>query len=107
MKNKARVEGSICNAYLIREAANFCSHYFEPTVHTRSRKVRRNDDGGAGPDGSTDTLSIFSYPGRPFGKLKKRRLTDEEFIAAHSYILLNEEKIKPYVRYYIIINNLF
>ncbi|KAJ8755630.1 hypothetical protein K2173_022225 [Erythroxylum novogranatense] len=46
VKNKARVEGSICNAYLVEEASTFCGYYFEPHVNTRARKVPRNDDGG-------------------------------------------------------------
>ena len=28
VKNKARVEGSICTSYLHRETTHFCSHYF-------------------------------------------------------------------------------
>ena len=44
MENKARVEGSICNAYLVEEASLFCSYYFEELVHTRHRKVPRNND---------------------------------------------------------------
>ncbi|KAJ8773690.1 hypothetical protein K2173_006340 [Erythroxylum novogranatense] len=39
VKNKARVEGSICNAYLVEEASTFCGYYFEPHVNTRARKV--------------------------------------------------------------------
>ncbi|KAI3709757.1 hypothetical protein L2E82_39523 [Cichorium intybus] len=99
VKNKARVEGSIANAYLVREASIFCSHYFEPSVHTRNRKVPRNDDGGA-EDDDEEKLAIFTYPGRPYGKLKSRRLNDQEFDAAHSYILVNEEKVQPYLNEY-------
>ena len=44
MKNMARVEGSICNAYLVEEASLFCSYYFEEHVHTRHRRVTRNND---------------------------------------------------------------
>ena len=44
MKNKARVEGSICNAYLVEEASLFCSYYFEEHVHIRHRRVLRNND---------------------------------------------------------------
>lgn len=99
VKNKARVEGSICNAYLTREASIFCSYYFEPHVYTRNRKVPRNDDGG-GEDYDEEKLSIFSHPGRPYGKLKKRRLNEKEYIAAHTYILLNEEKVQPYIKMY-------
>ncbi|XP_023742686.2 uncharacterized protein LOC111890839 [Lactuca sativa] len=77
VKNKARVEGSICNAYLLP----------------------RNDEGGA-EDVDEEKLSIFSHVGRPYGKLKSRRLSDKEFNVLHSYILFNEEKVQPYVKEY-------
>ncbi|KAL4579754.1 hypothetical protein LXL04_015919 [Taraxacum kok-saghyz] len=98
VKNKARVEGSICNAYLTREASIFCSYCFERHVSTRNRKVPRNDDGGAEVD-DEEQLAVFSHPGRPYGKRKTRRLTENEYIAAHSYIVLNEEKVQPYVNF--------
>nr|GMD40855.1 uncharacterized protein LOC111894883 [Ipomoea batatas] len=98
VKNKAKVEGSICNAYLVREASIFCSHYFEPHVYTRSRKVPRNDDGGVHED--EENLSIFKYPGRLYGRCKARRLTDAEYLAAHTYILLNCEEVQPYIALY-------
>ena len=44
MKNKARVEGSICNAYLVEATSLFCSYYFEEHVHTRNKGVPRNND---------------------------------------------------------------
>nr|GFA57957.1 hypothetical protein [Tanacetum cinerariifolium] len=40
VKNKARVESSICEAYIMEEILNFCSHYFEPRVLTNSTRVR-------------------------------------------------------------------
>ena len=55
--NKAKVEGSIFN---------FCSHYFEPHVYTRMRKVPFNDDGSDG-DEIEGTLSIFKHLDRPYG----------------------------------------
>ena len=58
------MEGSICNAYLVEETSNFCSHYFEPHVYTRMHKVPRNDDGGDG-DEIEGTLSIFKHHDRP------------------------------------------
>ncbi|KAL4567614.1 hypothetical protein LXL04_023203 [Taraxacum kok-saghyz] len=99
VKNKARVKGSIISVYLTREASFFCSYYFEGHVYTRSRKVPRNDDGGAADD-DEENLTIFSHPGRPYGKIKTRMLTEKEYIAAQSYILLNEEKVQPYVKMY-------
>ena len=62
VSNKARVKGSICNAYLVEEASKFCSHYFESHVHTRHRNVPRNDDGGVVVP-IEGNLSIFTYPG--------------------------------------------
>ncbi|KAL7612956.1 hypothetical protein Lser_V15G05225 [Lactuca serriola] len=94
LKKDVRVEGSICNAFLVCKALNFRSHYFEPHVYTRIRKMPRNDDGGA-EDVDEEKLSIFLHHGRPYGKLKSRRLSDKEFNALHSYILFNEEKVQP------------
>ncbi|XP_049388507.1 uncharacterized protein LOC125852871 [Solanum stenotomum] len=102
IRNKAHVEGCICNAYRVEEASSFCSHYFEPHVYTRHRKVPRNDDGGIGEqDGYNGNLSIFTYPGRGFGELNRRYLTEEELKAAHIYILLNCREVQPYVEKFI------
>lgn len=95
--NTAKVEGSICNAYLVEEASTFCSHYFEPHVHTRMRRVPRNDDGGEA-EYSADMFSIFKTVGRPYGCSTTRRLTDQEYHAAHTYVLLNCEELQPYVQ---------
>lgn len=97
MKNKAKVEGSICNAYLVEEASSFCAHYFEPHVNTRHRKVPRNDDTVEHMDEHLGNLSIFTHSGRPLGKGKVRYLTEQEFQAAQMYILLNCIEVKPYI----------
>jgi len=98
VKNKARVEGSIANAYLVREASFFCSHYFEEHVYTRSRVVPRNDDGDCQTSNETN-LSIFEITGRLQGKMQKRRLTDIELKAAHRYILLNCVEVEQFLEY--------
>ena len=67
VKNKARVEGSICEAYIIEETATFCSHYFEPHVHSRITRLPRNDDRG---ELLLPSILIFNYPGRPSGACK-------------------------------------
>ena len=97
VKNKARVEGFLCNAYLVEEASTFCSHYFEPHVITRSRKIPHNDDGGE-LSANEGNLRIFMYPGRSHGRATIRMLTDYELDAAHGYILLNCEEIQPFVK---------
>ena len=96
VNNKARVEGSICEAYIIEEISTFCCFYFESHVQTKLNQVERNDDGGEvdAPDGC---LSIFTHPGRGVGKERIRYLTDVELKAATIYVLLNCDEIQPFV----------
>ncbi|KAH0671632.1 hypothetical protein KY285_025440 [Solanum tuberosum] len=94
--NKASVEGSICEAYLMTESTQLFSYYFEPHVMTRNHNVERNDDGGVVED-LEGNLSIFSHPGRVWGEAKKRDLSLEEIKAAQTYILLNCEEVEPFV----------
>ncbi|XP_060182429.1 uncharacterized protein LOC132612107 [Lycium barbarum] len=92
--NKASVEGSICEAYLMKESTHLFSHYFEPHVMTRNHDVDRNDDGGTVED-LEGNLSIFTHPGRLWGEAKKRNLSLEEIKAAQTYILLNCKEVEP------------
>ena len=94
------MESSICNAYLVEEASVFCSYYFEDHVQTKTRAVPRNYEGGGDYIPSDDplNLSIFKYSGRPLGHSRTRHMTEQEYKAAHSYILLNCEEVEPYVR---------
>lgn len=96
VRNRARVEGSICEAYLIQETSTFCSHYFEPHVQTKLNRVPRNDDGGY--VGDKCKLHVFGYPCRPFGTSIERLLNESEFKAAERYVLLNCVEIMPFVR---------
>ena len=98
VRNKVKVEGSICNAYLVEEASTFCEHYFNPMLHTRYRRMpcnvkshtkERNDYDGK--------LSIFTHPGRPFGRHTTRMLSEREMNVTHQYVLLNCIEVKPYI----------
>ena len=95
VKNKARVKGSIVEAYIIEEILNFSHHYFNPNVHTKLTQIGHNDDGGGG--GSEPTVSIFAYPARELGHKRHLTLTDAEFHQAHSYIILNCSEVDPYI----------
>ena len=95
IKNKARVEGSIVEAYIIEEISNFSHHYFNPNMHTKLTQIGHNDDGGGG--GAEPTVSIFSYPACEFGHKRRLTLTDVEFHQAHSYVLLNYSEVDPYI----------
>ncbi|KAH0688816.1 hypothetical protein KY289_016174 [Solanum tuberosum] len=98
--NKASVEGSICEAYLMAESTQFFSHYFEPHVMSRHHNVSRNNDGGVMKD-DEEKLSIFTHPGRLSGEAKKRDLSLEEIKAAQTYILLNCQEVEPFVSMYV------
>nr|GMD12815.1 uncharacterized protein LOC109168299 [Ipomoea batatas] len=64
VKNKAKVKGSISNAYLVEEASSFCLYYFEDHVSTKHRNVPRNADTSEyAVDEHEETLSIFKSPG--------------------------------------------
>ena len=65
LKNKAHVEGSICQAYIAQEINNFVEHYFEPHVLCRRRVPRRNDEGVN--DDAFEPFSIFNFVGRSQG----------------------------------------
>ncbi|XP_017978213.1 PREDICTED: uncharacterized protein LOC18609182 [Theobroma cacao] len=97
VKNRASVEGFICEAYIIEEISSFCSWYFEPAMRTRLNRMPRNDDGG--DVDSQGRLSIFIHFGRAFGPLEKSRFLDEdEFYAAELYVLMNSEEMLPYIK---------
>ncbi|XP_060182337.1 uncharacterized protein LOC132612000 [Lycium barbarum] len=90
VKNKNRVEGSMCNACLVEEASSFCAHYFESHISTRHRKVPRNsDDGGVG-EGHPGMLSIFKHASKGFGKKKKRRIYEDNLRHIQPYIQHSE-----------------
>ncbi|KAL0293819.1 UNVERIFIED_CONTAM: hypothetical protein Sradi_6918500 [Sesamum radiatum] len=93
--NRAQVEASIVEAYMIEEVSTFCSAYFESHVSTRLNRVSRNDDGGPVDPGN---LFISTHPGRPLGsRVAIRYLDVDELKAAHRYVLLNHDKIDPYL----------
>ena len=95
--NKAKVEGSICEAYLIDEITNFSSYYFGDDVQTIWNRVPRNNDGGLK---SLDRqLSIFSYPRKKLSRRSYRRqFSHAEMKIAHNYICFNYEELKPYLK---------
>ncbi|XP_070006462.1 uncharacterized protein [Nicotiana sylvestris] len=98
--NKASVEGSICEAYLMTESTQLFSHYFEPHVMTRNHNAACNDDSGVVKD-LEGNLSIFTHPGRLWGEAKKRNLSLDEIKAAQTYILLNCKEVEPFVSMYV------
>lgn len=93
----ARVEGSICEAYLARETTHFCSFYFAHHIPSMRNRVPRNDDGG--PSTNPPSLSIFDLSGRAAGKPAADWLDDKNSYAATLCVLLNCDEIQPTLRY--------
>ena len=89
VQNKAYIEVSICEAYIVEEISTFISYYFKPNLRTRISRVPRHDDGGE--VSSSRNLSIFFNPGRPIPKnaVRGRYLSEIEFKQAHNYVLFN------------------
>lgn len=92
VKNKARVEGSICAAYLHRETIYFCSHYFNNFMLRNNRNEIEVEE-----ERHALTLSVFSKPGRPSGKKSSQWLSDMEYKSAHVHVLINCTEVKPYL----------
>jgi hypothetical protein len=98
VKNKAHVEASICEAYIIEEISTFISYYFKPHLRTRINCVPRHDDGGEVP--SNGNSSKFSNPERPTPKnvIRGRYLSKIEFRQAHNYVLFNCDELRPFIK---------
>jgi len=98
VKNKAHVEASICEAYIVEEISTFILYYFKPHLRTRINCVPWHDDGGKVP--SIGNLSIFSNPRRPTPKntVRGRYLSEIEFREAHNYVLFNYDELRPFIK---------
>jgi hypothetical protein len=86
VKNKAHVETSIYEAYIVEEISTFISYYFKPHLRTRINRVPRHDDGDEVP--SSGNLLIFSNPERstPKNVIKGRYFLKIEFRQAHNRV---------------------
>ncbi|PKU65335.1 hypothetical protein MA16_Dca001225 [Dendrobium catenatum] len=89
-KNKARPEGSICEAYLTYETTQFCSYYFETISQSGESSTSQNV-------GKSSNISVFSGIGEPLGASTVRYLTDKEMTVITLYILLNCDEVEPYL----------
>ncbi|OMO51375.1 Transposon, En/Spm-like protein [Corchorus capsularis] len=76
VKNKAHVEGSICEAYIVEEMSFFANHFFQQNLTSKRLRARRNDEGVN--DQILRHFSIFNYPGRGQGDEKQRWLSGDE-----------------------------
>nr|XP_033511336.1 uncharacterized protein LOC117276119 [Nicotiana tomentosiformis] len=97
VKNRSRIEGSICEAYVAREISYFSSYYFEHDVPCLRNRPDRHDDGGTDP--SYPPVSIFNQPGKGSPKRSSKRLLSEmELKSATTHVLLNCLEVRRYYK---------
>ena len=100
MGNKARVEPSICNAYLTEEVSNFLAHYFGSNVDTKARDLGQNVRIGVDEEVNPDLPSIFSENvGYAISNGASKYLNDRDYDVAHQYVLSNCELLREYEQY--------
>jgi hypothetical protein len=93
--NKAFVEGSICNAYLLEEISNFCSMYYDDHIETKAKNLAVGETSASAI--VSDLPELFrDHNGTTTGKCKTRFLDDKEYEFVHKYVLSNCEIMKPY-----------
>ncbi|KAK1413407.1 hypothetical protein QVD17_35180 [Tagetes erecta] len=101
IRNKARVEGSIVESYLVDELSNYCSLYLDLTLNTRLNREPRNFAPDILCSSSTDTrLSIFKHPSRRLYRGKPILPTDKDRLKAHTYTLLNCQELHDFIILY-------
>ena len=98
VRNKARVEGSIVEAYLVEEATNFLSLYFKSQVHSIRNLTPRYDDGASTFQRSCD-LELFQHAGRCISSQGHRDLTTQQCKAAFIYIMTNIPEMDDFLKY--------
>ena len=93
LRNKARPEGSIAEAYLESEMLAFWERFMDDV------QTRYNQDNNMSHDGPTDgDTSIFMYGVKPIGSTRVKDITDKATIDALAwYVLNNCDEVGPYV----------
>jgi len=96
VKNRARPEGSIAEAYIVNEALTFCSMYLTG-VETRFNRLARNwiDD----EERIVKKISVFDTRCRPIGKMTPVTLDTGLREKAEWYVLQNCSEIQQFIEY--------
>ncbi|XP_045824924.1 uncharacterized protein LOC123917287 [Trifolium pratense] len=91
VKNKAKVEGSICASYLYNETIHFCYHYFI--------------DKFSGRNGWNEihplTLSVFNLSGSLLSTEKDCFPGNKVLKSAHVHVLINCTEVQPYLKLFL------
>lgn len=99
VRNKARVEGSIVEAYIVEETTNFMSIYFNKDIRTTWNKPNRYNNGGTVVQNDGCTLDVFQEQGMLHGRGVPRDLSPQELNAAMLYVLTNCSMVDKFQEY--------
>ncbi|KAL3616094.1 hypothetical protein CASFOL_040388 [Castilleja foliolosa] len=91
VRNKARLEGSVAEAYIAKECLTFCSMYLKG-IETRFNRDDRNNDIEL-----EDSLPIFSQKCRPVGSTTYLNLSVEELKPLTWFVFQNCEEVEPFL----------
>jgi len=93
MRNRARPEGSIAEAYAATDTLTFCSRYIED-VDTR---FNQDAHGTSGDEPVEDDISVFMHGVKLMGGSSVDRASDEDLEKLVWYVLNNCDEVYPYV----------
>ncbi|CAL9007224.1 unnamed protein product [Prunus brigantina] len=93
VRNRAKPEGSIIEAWVQYESLTFCGMYLKD-VDTAFNCPQRNNDGGL----RNETLSVFAQSARPFGNpVRGESFSRNDMEVAHWFVLNNCDEIMSYL----------
>ncbi|CAL8107414.1 unnamed protein product [Prunus armeniaca] len=93
VRNRAKPEGSIVEAWVQYESLTFCRMYLKD-VETVFNRPQRNHDGGM----RNEKLSVFAQSARPFGDPGRREsFSRNDMEVAHWFVLNNCDEIMGYL----------
>ncbi|XP_058211822.1 uncharacterized protein LOC131324005 [Rhododendron vialii] len=93
VSNRAQPEGSIVEAYIVKECLTFCAMYLDgiETVHNQHE---RNEDLGDRRKG----LTVFTETARPIGQVTRDgEMSQELRHKAHWFLLYNSPEVEKYL----------
>jgi hypothetical protein len=92
VRNKARVEGCIAEAFLLKEVSYFTNVYFIEEHNVYAPTIRYNVD----EEPLVNDLKVFQWRGTSTSKATFYHLSMDERMAALLYMFSNIEEMEPY-----------
>jgi len=91
-RNKAKIEASIAEAYIVEEVSNFTQKYYNeklPSVHYPPTRYSAGEN--------ESCLSLFKGQLGTASAAKVKQLTNEEWRSIMLYVLTNLDEVQPYI----------